>query len=283
MEQEPIGSEPTTPSRGDARGDAPPGSRSTTISTPASTQSPTPSLHVSPAQLAAKQRAKGLATLPPRAGGVLPDDVEEIMTTKEVRANANKKKKETRGGGTSTDTYGYAKTKWFLKFCDWAGWDFNERLVLIDANKIVNRGTMRQFMLYLHATPGMTKAIAKNCLAWLTDELKSQGEKFDMEFPRGYVTNMPGIKALKDEIYNKARTCRVELCEDLQSEVATEIGDDKMLEMCEFLFDCRLHELEGVTTSNLLVNFNTLFELRATFQVVASSSSGPLAQTQCRP
>jgi hypothetical protein len=207
----------------------------------------------------------GLRTLPQRPDGSAPlsDDVEQIVTCAEVRKRTNDKRKAngTRGH-TSTDQYNHAKTKWFLNFCKFAGWDFEERLVFLDpVTKEVKKGTFRRFAAYLHATPGMTKPIMKNCLAWAMFELCAQGEKHGMEFPRGYITNMAGVKALKEEVYNQARTCRVELCRDLQSEVACEIGTEKMIEVAMFLLRC------GIDWHRPLANFNTLFELRATHQV----------------
>ena len=83
----------------------------------------------------------------------LSDDVEQIVTCANVRKRTNAKRKAngTRGH-TSTDQYNHAKTKWFLNFCKFAGWDFEERLVFLDpVTKEVKKGTFRRFAAYLHA------------------------------------------------------------------------------------------------------------------------------------
>ena len=220
---------------------------------------------LSPEQLEKEARQQGIPVLPSRGAEAppLPEDMADIPTRKEVRERASSNKTKARKANTTMEQYGVARRKWMTKFCKWAGWDYEKTMVLIcpETHKIRD-GTFRWFIFFLHQNPAMTKSILKNCLAFLQFELVAQGEKLKVRVPAGYVVELPGVRAMKEEIYAKARTQKLELAADLHASVVCDIGKEKMFEMCDYLLSMKLLQKER----NALLTFQTYFELRATHQ-----------------
>ena len=121
-------------------------------------------------------------------------------------------------------------------------------------------GIFCQLFKYMHAFAGMTKSPFKTMLNWCTWELNHQATKLRVALDSAYVRKIPGVAALKQEIYDKQRTMRLELQEDLQSYVASNIGAANMLLMCKA---CLNMEIPGAP----LFSFQTFYELRQTHQV----------------
>ena len=216
-------------------------------------------------------RSKGVP-LPARAEGAapLPEEppAEAIRTTKDAAVARSNKKAETAPGRNSTaKQYSTTGNKWFSMFCVYAGWDEAEYRVWIHPETgVVRDGIFKNLFLYMHAFPGMTKAPFKTLLNWCTWELNHQATKLNIKLAKAYVRDIPGIFALKKEVYDTQRTSRLELHEDMQAFVACEIGSENMLAMCD---DCLQMNIPHAP----LFSFQTLYEIRQTHQVSGSPAS----------
>ena len=68
----------------------------------------------------------------------------------------------------------------------------------------------------MHAHVGMTKAPFKNALFWAQKELNIQRAKKQQRNLDEYLSKLPGVKELKDEIYTETRYQKLEAMADLQ-------------------------------------------------------------------
>ena len=224
-------------------------------------------------------RSGDLPTRGPNAGPA-PEDVDgsQVYTRKEACEAKSKKVRELHPTKNTT-AYQYSTTgmKWFRNFCEYQNWTVEEGLVFIwPTTKVIRDGVFRQLFRWMHSYPGMTKSPFKTMLQWAQQELQHQGDKLKVSVPKAYVVNIPGVGALKTEIYSKQRTSRMELQEDLQAYVASEIGDEKMLAMCK---DC----LHMAVPGNPLIPFQTYYELRQTHQVPFAQPRPAAALTTAPP
>jgi hypothetical protein len=208
----------------------------------------------------------------------LPDDqpVPERATRK--KSAARKTESQTRKKKSTDDVYKSAHDKWWVAFIAYAGWDAEPSLVWTDSEgNITADGKFRQFYVYLHGCVGMTKHIFKRCIFWAERTLNDQLEEGGFPPVSEYITQLSGVRALKDEIYTNQRTQRVEGCEDLHARIEGVVGPEQMIALAK---QCLLMEVPSA--SHMLDHSNTLLELRMTFEV-PSLCSLPCAPSPSPP
>ena len=186
----------------------------------------------------------------------LPSDV----TPSELAAK-EKQPKETRKA-SSSESYAKIANKWWKKFLKYAQWDAGVAEVFIDEEGSPIDGTFRQLFIYLYEQE-VTKSIFKGMLAWAQAKLNEQLRARMLKEREAYVCSLPGIKERKDEIYTNQRMCHMEHMTDLQSNIESDIGFDKMVEMVELCWNL------GVPGTSPVLNLQIGYELRATHQQAA--------------
>ena len=144
-------------------------------------------------------------------------------------------KKKGKRGNTTAKQYNSAYSKWFTSFCTYAKWNVEERLDWLDELGNVSsrgQGILRRFFAYMHAHPGMTWSPFKNAIYWAQHELNVQRRKLGLADLDEYVTSLPGVKELKQEVAAGRRTIRLEAMLDLQASIESEITEEQMLAIC---------------------------------------------------
>ena len=187
----------------------------------------------------------------------LPDDVTAEELAARPKQPANPRKRD-----TPEDTYKNARNKWWPKFCAHAGWDTTAKLVLLDLDGSPIDGTFRQFLIWLYEEE-VGKSVFKGCMQWMQAELNRQRVARLLQPMKEHVCNVPGVKERKDEIYSKQRQLHILHMDDLQAEIESNIGTEKMLELVD---TCLQLNISG---TNGLFCCQALFELRASHQQCA--------------
>lgn len=168
--------------------------------------------------------------------GPLADDV----TPAELAA----KQKKPKNGGRAASAQGqYDKSgkKWWKKFCAYAQWDEKAKLNFLDADGEPLDGTFRQFFIYMYEQDA-TKHQWKAVQAWAQALLNEQREGLLKGALPAHICNLAGVRERKDEIFSNARWEHMEYMVDLQAEIESDIGTEKMLEMVTECLNMKIPE-----------------------------------------
>ena len=183
--------------------------------------------------------------------------------TAEELAARSKQPESARAVSSNNQYYGTPVKKWWAQFCAKAKWDPVQKMQFLDVAGNPIDGTFRQFFVYLYEQDGMTKGVFKPCLQWAQAELNTQRENRLLAPMKAHVCNVPGVKNRKDEIYSNARQLHILHMTDLQADIESNIGPQKMLELVDMCLSFR------VPGTNPMFSLQTLFEARATHQMCA--------------
>jgi hypothetical protein len=214
-------------------------------------------LAISPDQLEKEAKKRGVHPLRREEGAApLPREVpqEEANELAGADEDRRRERKTKKSGNTTESQYLSAWRKWWKGFCEYAGWDHEKMMIWLDpvTSECNADGIFIQFFRFMHATPGMTKSPFKNAIYWCEYELNTQRRLAGKREYDEYITSLPGVKGLKDEIYAESRTQKLTMMVDLTAEVEGEITQEQM---CELMMHCYMNQTDEV---NPLINMQVV-------------------------
>lgn len=186
----------------------------------------------------------------------LPDD----MTPEEMANRAKNPTSEDLLATSTVKQYDQAKRKYWFEFCKHAKWDAVEKANFLDEAGNPRDGTFRQLFCWMYEQDGMSKGKMKPLLAWAQHELNKQRVARHLQPMDNHVCQVPGVASRKAELWTQRRQQHMEHMTDLQAEIESDMGAEKMLQCVD-----RCLKLQVPETTPMF-GLQTYFELRACFQ-----------------